>query len=169
MPADLSDIAALSRLEAALPSNAPVISSDLVRASATADSIQKNRTRLQNDSKLREIHFGDWELQTYEDIEAADPERARAYWDNPGDVRPPNGESWNEVCARVNAAIDDLVASHPNRDLIVVAHFGVVLTQVQRALGSTGYDTFGHRIDNLSLTEIRVKPHWETVRINHLP
>lgn len=152
-----------------MPDDAPVISSDLVRASATADSIQKNRQRLQDDSKLREIHFGDWELRNYEDIEAADPDRARAYWDNPGDVRPPNGESWNEVCARVNAAVDDLITSHPDRDLIVVAHFGVVLTQVQRALGITGYDTFGHRIDNLSLTEIQVKPRWEAVRINHLP
>jgi len=169
LPADLSDIAALSRLEAVLPSDAHVISSDLIRATATADSLQKDRMRLRHDPNLREIYFGDWELQTFEDIEATDPERARAYWDNPGDVRPPNGESWNEVRARVDAAIDALITSHPDRDLIVVVHFGVILTQLQRALGTSGYETFGHRIDNLSLTEIRVKPRWDAVRINHRP
>ena len=43
LPADLSDTAALARLEAALPREAVVISSDLIRAVATADAIQGDR------------------------------------------------------------------------------------------------------------------------------
>ena len=39
VPADLSDHAALARLDAFLPPDARLISSDLIRASATADAL----------------------------------------------------------------------------------------------------------------------------------
>ncbi|MEM8538733.1 MAG: histidine phosphatase family protein [Pseudomonadota bacterium] len=167
IPADLSDTAALTRLRAYLP-DAPVVSSDLIRAIATADALSPT-TRLPHDPRLREINFGDWELRTFKEIEAETPELLRAYWDTPGDIAPPEGESWNAVCARANAAIDDLVAQgHAN--LIVVAHFGMVLTQVQRALGITGYQAFGHKIDNLSVTDLRFSGgEWQVGRINHCP
>lgn len=170
LPADLSDRAKLDRLATLLPDDALVVSSDLDRAVATADAIQRHRLRLPHDPALREIHFGEWELRSFREIEAQDPARARAWWENPGDVRPPGGESWNEVCARVNAAMDRLIAEHTGLNLVVVAHFGVILTQVQRALGLAADEAFGHRIDNLSVTEITRRPGgWEVARINHLP
>jgi broad specificity phosphatase PhoE len=169
LPADLGDHAALARLDAHLPEAAVVVSSDLIRASATADAIQGNRTRLPHRPALREINFGAWELRLYREVEAEDPDHIRAYWETPGDIRPPGGESWNQVRARVDAAIDSLIAAHPGADLIVVAHFGVILTQVQRALGVDAGTAFGHRIDNLSVTEIARRPNgWRTDRINHL-
>lgn len=169
LPADLSDTAAIARLTAHLPDAGVVISSDLSRAAATADAIQGARRRLPHRRDLREINFGDWELRSFREIEAEDPERARAYWETPGDTRPPGGESWHEVCARVDAAIDALIAEHTG-DLIVVAHFGVILTQVQRALALDPDQAFGHRIDNLSVTEIARNPTgWSVGRINHLP
>lgn len=169
LPADLSDHAALARLAAHLPDTAAVISSDLSRATATADAIQGPRRRLPHHRALREINFGQWELRSYREIEAEDPERARAYWQTPGDTRPPDGESWNQVRVRVDAALDALIAQHAGGDLIVVAHFGVILTQVQRALALDAEQAFGHRIDNLSVTEItRTAKGWQVGRINHL-
>lgn len=170
IPADLSDHAALARLDKHLPEQAIVISSDLCRAADTATAIQGTRQRLPHLTDLREINFGRWELRGFKDIEAEDPALAFAYWDNPGDVRPPQGESWNEVCRRVNAAIDRLIAAHAPQDLVVVAHFGVVLTQVQRALDVTPSEAFAHRIDNLSVTEVsRHGDRWSVGRINHCP
>ncbi|MCL6282933.1 histidine phosphatase family protein [Ruegeria sp. 2012CJ41-6] len=170
LPADLSDTAAVARLSAHLPGEALVISSDLIRAVDTATAVETGRARLPHDEALREIHFGDWELRAFDEIEAEDPDRIRAYWDQPGDVRPPNGESWNEVCARVDASIDRLIAAHTGRDLIVVAHFGVILTQVQRALRLDAEAAFAHRIDNLSVTEIaHSAAGWTVGRINHRP
>ncbi|NOD76603.1 MULTISPECIES: histidine phosphatase family protein [unclassified Ruegeria] len=170
LPADLSDTAALRRLHDHLPSEAIVISSDLSRAVDTASAIQGPRLRLPHNPDLREIHFGSWELRGFADIEAEDPELAFAYWDNPGDVRPPKGESWNDVRNRVDTAIDALVAQHTGRDLVIVAHFGVILTQVQRALDLDGQQTFSHRIDNLSVTDITLGANsWTVGKINHLP
>ncbi|MEW2917966.1 histidine phosphatase family protein [Ruegeria sp. ANG10] len=170
LPADLSDRAAIARLHDHLPDKALVVSSDLMRAADTASAIQGKRQRLPHHSDLREIHFGAWELRNFKEIEAEDPDLAFAYWDNPGDVRPPNGESWNEVRARVDAVIDQLIDDHSGHDLIIVAHFGVILTQVQRALGVDAQEAFSHRIDNLSVTDItRHGDRWSVGRINHCP
>ncbi len=170
LPADLSDKAAIARLDAHLPSNAVVISSDLSRASDTASAIQGTRLRLPHHRDLREINFGNWEMRPFAEIEAEDPELCFAYWDNPGEVRPPNGESWNEVRARVDRVVDTLIAAHTGCDLVLVAHFGVILTQVQRALDVDAQHAFGHRIDNLSVTEItRHNYGWTVGRINHRP
>lgn len=169
LPADLSDTAALARLSAHLPKSGIVISSDLFRATATADAIQSNRTRLPHQTALREINFGAWELRNFREIEAETPDLIRAYWEHPGDVRPPGGESWNEVCARVSGAIDTLIEAHSGQDLIIVAHFGAILTQVQRAERLDAEQAFSHRLDNLSVTELTHGPNgWGTGRINHL-
>jgi broad specificity phosphatase PhoE len=167
IPADLSDTAAIERLRGFLP-HAPVVSSDLLRASATADALQRD-IRLPHDPNLREINFGDWELKTFAEVQADDPETIRAYWETPGHVAPPNGESWNAVRTRVDNAIDSYLAQN-HKDLIIVAHFGVILTQVQRALGIDAYTAFGHRIDNLSVTALTRDPDgWTAGQINHIP
>ena len=168
LPADLSDAAQIARLAAYLPAAAPVISSDLCRASATADAIAQSRTRLPHDADLREINFGEWEQRRFAEVEAEDPDRIRAYYEQPGDVRPPGGETWNETCARVNRATDRLLTLAFS-DIIVVAHFSAILTQVQRALNIPAYQAFGQRIDNLSVTEIRHDREWSAGPLNHLP
>ena len=170
LPADLSDTAALARLSAHLPDNATLVSSDLSRAAATADALQGNHNRLPHRAELREINFGAWELRSHRDIEAEDPDLIRAYWEYPGDVRPPGGESWHQVCARVDGAIDALIAAHTGSDLIIVAHFGVILTQIQRARQQDAEAAFAQRIDNLSVSELTCLPDgsWQTGRINHV-
>lgn len=169
IPADLSDTAALRRLSDHLPQNALVISSDLSRAVDTADAIMGARERLPHDADLREIHFGDWELKNFHQVSETHPPLSRAFWENPGDTEAPNGESWNQTSARVDAAVDRLRMAHAARDLIIVAHFGAILTQVARAENLTGAEAFSHKIDNLSVTIIRTHPDWAAEAINHLP
>jgi broad specificity phosphatase PhoE len=165
LPADLSDHVALSRLAAHLPAGAPVISSDLARAVATADALG-DRSRLPHDPGLREIHFGLWEARTFAEVEAESPDLIRAYWDSPGDIAPPGGESWNDLAARTWAALDRLQGHAP--DVIVVAHFGPILAAVQRARRVTALEVFAHRIENLSVTCVTLDPP-QVHAINHKP
>lgn len=168
LPADLSDTAQLARLDAYLPQDALVISSDLIRARSTADAVTGARTRLPDDPRLREINFGAWEMADFDT--APQPDRLRAFWETPGDLAAPEGESWNMTSARVTAAASALRVAHPGRDIIAVAHMGAILTQVQTALGITAYEAFGHRIDNLSVTSLRHDgARWHAGAINHLP
>ena len=98
------------------------------------------------------MHFGAWEMRGHAEIEAEDPDRIRAFWERPGEVRPPGGESWNDLGTRVSDAVSTLLDMHPK--LIVVAHFGVILSELQRVLGWHGDAAFAQRIDPLSLTHI---------------
>ena len=169
LPADLSDHIALARLSAYLPQDAVVVSSDLIRAVATADAVQANRKRLPHDPMLREMHFGEWELHSHTEIEAQTPELIREFWDRPGDVRAPGGESWNDINARVWAATDRLISGFSGRNIIMVAHFGAILSAIQRAESLTAQQAFSHRIDNLSVTEMHHDPGgWQLGRINHI-
>jgi broad specificity phosphatase PhoE len=148
-----------------LPHDAPVVSSDLSRAVTTADALGL-RVRLPHDPDLREMNFGHWEMRAFAEIEAEDPVRIRAFWETPGDVSPPGGESWNAVCTRVWDALDRLEGQAP--DVIVVAHFGPIVAALQRAAGLSAEAAFGHRIDNLSVTSLTLVPP-DVRAINHCP
>lgn len=170
VPADLSDTAALARLDAYLPRKAVVISSDLIRAVATADAISSGRTRLPHDPNLREFDFGVWDGMHHADVSARDPALSRAFWETPGDIAAPEGESWNTVAARISRAIDRVVATHVGIPIIAVAHFGAILTHLSAAGGLTPYAALGHKIDNLSVTDLtHTGDGWTIGRINHVP
>lgn len=170
VPADLSDVAQIARLNAHLPDDALLVSSDLSRCIATADVLAGTRTRLPHAAEIREFDFGDWDGLNYEQVMARDPNLSRDYWDNPGDVAPPNGESWNGAAARITAYVEAINSRHPDRHIIAVAHFGAILTQVQLAGGLTAYQAVSHTIDNLSVTRLTWDgAMWETGVINQLP
>jgi alpha-ribazole phosphatase len=170
LPADLSDHAALARLSAYLPQDALILSSDLSRAVATADALQAGRRRLPHEPDMREMHFGAWELRSHAEIEAETPELIRAFWESPGEVRPPGGEGWNDLALRVGRGVDALLARHPGRDIIVVAHFGAILAALQRAEELTTEEAFGHRLEPLSVTVMTLGPDgWVVEAVNHCP
>jgi alpha-ribazole phosphatase len=169
-PADLSDTAALRRLNTYLPQTALVISSDLVRCTATADALSKDRTRLPHDPDLRELHFGEWEDRTFSEVSKSHPDLSRAYWSDPGPHAPPGGESWDQTSQRVNRGIDRLLGENADTDIIVVAHFGAILTQVQRAANMSAKSALSFKIDNLSVTRIEhLGASWRVLGVNHNP
>lgn len=169
VPADLSDTAQIARLDAMLPHDALVVSSDLSRCVDTATLIQGCRTRLPHRIGLREFNFGAWDGLHFSEVAEKWPDLSREYWENPGDIAPPRGESWNIAAARVTADIVAVTAKNPGRDIIAVAHFGAILSQVAQAAGISPYRALSHRIENYSVTEIQMLPAWGVARINHIP
>lgn len=169
VPADLSDQALINRVTEYLPEKATIVSSDLTRAVATADAIASGRPRLPHHFGLREFNFGVWDGLRFDEVAARDPDLSRRFWEEPGDLAPPGGESWNAVATRVNNAVDDLISSATEENLILVAHIGVIITQIQRAAACSAYQAMGHHIDNLSVTDMQVSNgNWQIGRINHI-
>ncbi|WP_193140545.1 MULTISPECIES: histidine phosphatase family protein [unclassified Meridianimarinicoccus] len=166
LPADLSDAPVLARLRAYLP-DVPVVSSDLLRARQTAEAIAGDRPRLSALPELREIHFGAWEHRSFEEIESEAPDHIFRFWDQPGEISPPGGESWNALADRVNRGVAQL---HGLGEVIAVAHFGAILTQVQRAQGVSAKQVMGQYINNLSVTRLSFDgQRWSAHPINHRP
>lgn len=170
VPGDLSNSAQISRLNAYLPEEALLVSSDLIRAKATADAITQTRTRLPDAAEIKEFNFGDWDGLHFDEVAKRDPVLSRAFWEQPGDFSAPNGESWNDVAARVNAFVGDMNRRYPNRHIIAVAHIGVIMTQIQSAGNLDPYGALGHSIDNLSVTKLAHENGlWRSGKINHIP
>jgi 2,3-bisphosphoglycerate-dependent phosphoglycerate mutase len=101
-----------------------VYASDLARARATAEAVAAARgLEVRLDARLRERSFGSWEGLTREDI-AELPEGSRH-----------DGESDEEVRARVLEAIEEIARAHPGRQVLVVSHGGALNTLWHHALG----------------------------------
>lgn len=98
---------------------------DTARLALDAAGLQ---ARLRLDERLREREFGILDRLTKVGIEARHPEQAaaRAFL---GKLfhRPPGGESWADVAARVRAVVTDLRLDHPGEDVVVVTHQAVIM------------------------------------------
>ncbi len=169
-PADLSDLDRLARLDAHLPQDALILSSDLTRCVDTAKAIRGERTFLPACDKLRELHFGDWEDQSFDAASGLDPDLIRAFWDKPGDTQAPNGESWNQLCLRVGEEVNHLCRKYEGRDIVIVAHYGVILSQIQHAGNMPAKAATSFHIDNLSVTRLEhLGDAWRIMGVNHKP
>jgi len=151
-----------------LPPKAIVVASDLSRASATANAIADTRTRLPDSPQIREFNFGDWDGLHFSAVAETHPKLSRDYWERPGDIAPPNGESWNQAAARVQAFVDQANRDHRATDIIAVAHIGVIMTQIERASGWPATRVIANKIDNLSVTKLTFDGSWRVDFINHI-
>ncbi len=111
-------------------SPAAIWSSDLVRASATAEYLAKlTGLEIQRDKDLRERFGGAWEGLSTDEIRERYPENL-ANWD------PPGGESVEAVAERTAAALTRIEeASAPGSLVVAVGHGASLTWGMSRLLG----------------------------------
>lgn len=113
-----------------------VVSSDLVRASATAEALAALAgLSVQLDPRLREIDAGCWQGLTRAQIAEAGMGADLESWLNDGDVRAGGGERRGEVAARGAAAVTDHAAALDGGTLVVVSHGGILRGTILDLLG----------------------------------
>ncbi len=181
MACDTSDAAAMSWLAAALPEGAVWVTSHLRRAIDTAAAnaaagLEAPEPIIERD--LAEQDFGDWQGLAWDELRAAGKPDYDAFWNDPGNVSPPGGESLVQVMARVSAVIERLTAEHGGRDIVAVTHGGTIRSALAIALALEPARMIGFMIDNLSLTHIDHIPGgilagrgtaWRVMTVNALP
>ena len=146
--ADLSNTEKVNRLFPLLPQNALYLCSDLKRTRQTAAALHLSPVF---EPRLREISYGAWEGLGFDAV--PDPALARAFWETPGDIAPPGGESWNDLAQRVGEVIDE-VNGQGDGPVVVVAHMGSILAALAHATGLPPARALSFRIDPLSLTRL---------------
>jgi alpha-ribazole phosphatase/probable phosphoglycerate mutase len=106
---------------------ARIYSSDLRRASRTATVISEQiGVPVELRSGLREMHFGQWEGLTWNQIERTYPREAEL-WVREFPERPaPDGEAYRDFVARVEAEFGLVIAQQRNAPSAVVTHRGVM-------------------------------------------
>src|SRR5262245_14035222 len=72
------------------------------------------------DDRLKEVHYGHWEGQLQDELQAVDPEGFAARGRNAWDWQPRGGESYSALSERVDRWLTDM-----RGDSVVVAHGGV--------------------------------------------
>ena len=113
-----------------------IVSSDLSRAARTAEVLAAlTGLPVRTDAGLRETDGGRWQGRTRAEIIEADADLFRA-WVAGHDVRPPEGESRDEVVTRVVAAVDRHLPDVPRGGtMVVVSHGGAIRGGIGGLLG----------------------------------
>lgn len=129
-----------------LPQEAILYSSPLQRCVFLAQHIQKN-TKIESiieDQRLMEMHFGDWELQKWNDIprEVLDP-----WMEDFVNVRVPNGESFVDLNERVLDFFENEVSKKHKKPLVIVAHSGVIRSILCKINDLPLKDAFQNTVD----------------------
>lgn len=133
---------------AMLPAHAKWISSDLKRSKQTAHWLMdhvEHADELHLESRLREQHFGDWEGRNYDDVFSETPQ---IDWEHPATIIPSNGESFIDMCTRVQLYLNGLAEG----DYVIVAHAGTI----KAALGILPEEALVKQVDTGSLTVVQM-------------
>lgn len=176
LPADTSNREAFERLAAVMPREAVWVTSHLQRTHQTARAIAEAGADFREpaiEPDLAEQHFGDWQGEIRTEVYArhGDP---HSLWLVPPRVRAPNGESFEDLCARVAPVIARLTETHAGRDIIAVAHGGTIRAALHAAMGLSLEKAVAFQSDNLSLTRIdhlrnEAGEAWRVVGVNLAP
>jgi broad specificity phosphatase PhoE len=175
---DCGDETQFKRLAGTLPHDAVWLVSHLKRTHQTASAIFAARVAKIVPapiiaSELAEQHFGDWQGLTYEELEAV--RGYQRFWHAPASERPPGGESFEDVVARVARAIERITAEHAGRDIVAVVHGGTIRAALALALGVEPERALGFSIDTCSVTRMdhlaggTQGAAWRIVAVNQHP
>lgn len=172
--------AALARL---LPRDAVWLVTHLRRTVQTAAAIRAETGAGASESLPEPIvepdfveqHFGEWQGLSHAALHASRPGQSHRFWLAPAIERPPGGESFADVVARVSAAVLRRSQIHAGHDIIAVAHGGSIRAALVLALGLDPERALSLSIDNVSLTRIDhiavpgEPPAWRVVAVNRTP
>ncbi|HSH73666.1 MAG TPA: alpha-ribazole phosphatase [Methylophilaceae bacterium] len=121
---------------------------------ATASAQSLSLGEVTQDSRLLELHFGDWEMQAWNDI----PRGLIDVWAEEHVMQsPPQGESFHALHLRAKSFLDEVSANRSGEPVVVFTHAGVIRALVAEALNLPLMHAFRLQIDYASVTHIIVE------------
>lgn len=104
----------------------PVNNDEIIYYSSPLKRCKKLAEKLSNkiifDDRLKELDFGDWELQNWNDI---NKEELDHWMNNFVKVAATNGESYLDLHARTTDFLSDIAKQNPKK-VIIITHAGVI-------------------------------------------
>lgn len=132
-----------------------IVTSPMVRTVETAELVASALdVPVIAEDDLRECAFGEWDGQTFAEVQATDPDNL-ASWLASTSVAPPGGESFDEVSRRVETARDRLIAKHEGTTMVWVTHVTPLKTLVRFALDAPPHALYRMQVGAASLTTIQ--------------
>lgn len=117
-----------------------VYSSPLQRCKTLAEQFSSS---IIFDDRLKEMHFGDWELKAWEDIPK---EEIQPWYDDFVSTETPNGDSFENLYLRCSSFLDELRKQNYDK-ILIVTHGGIVRSTWAYLLDIPLKDTFKLPLD----------------------
>ena len=132
-----------------------VYTSDYSRAIETAGIAVAGRALTPHvDPDLRELHYGEWELQLDRDIRSKYPEQHELMRKEDPAWHPPGGETMGMVRARTVAALERIAAAHAGQHVLVVSHGTAIACMLAEVLAMAPTHTLRMEVANCSLSGV---------------
>jgi len=149
---------ALTRRLRMMPYPAAIYCSTLTRARETiAPFLETTGDTATYLDDLAEWHLGDWELKEFEELLTEHLEMPeRVLFQNPLFFLAPNSEPVGAFRRRVVDAVEGAVAAHPEGDVWVVCHGGVINAYIGHVLGVEDQEMF-FLPPNTSINTVKVE------------
>ncbi len=113
-----------------------IVSSPLLRCCTFAEDLaQRYTVPIEVDDRLREIHFGDWEGKTAEELLVTDREHITRFWKDPEGYPPPGGEEFATFQKRVLEAWQQMTTHVAREHFLIVTHGGPIRVILGQVLG----------------------------------
>lgn len=145
---------ALARQKLQQESLDAIYSSPLQRCSKLAHALAAELPEahdIRHDDRLKELHFGDWEMQAWNDI----PRALFDVWaQNYATMAPPNGETFAELQQRGLHFLQEIIQRHPQQHILAVTHGGMIRALIAHALNMQLKGLFRLHIDYASITRL---------------
>jgi broad specificity phosphatase PhoE len=111
-----------------------IISSPSTRTIQTAEKLAGSSSpAISTDERLMEIHLGQWQGKTGEEIKELYPEQYGFYWNEPAKFENPGGETFLEVKNRLAGFLQELGGRRSIGKILIVTHAVVIKTAVMLA------------------------------------
>ncbi len=154
---DVSDKDSYKVLANILPKNASVYSSHLTRTIKTMNAAVNEGFNYKDyavDSNFGEQNLGEWQGLKYEKLEEKTRELGIFYstWLCSPEYTPLGGESYNNLYLRVTTAINKIIESKKEGDVVIFSHGGPIKAAIAHAIKVDPNYTLPFWIDNLAVS-----------------
>lgn len=130
-----------------------IISSPLLRCPDFAQHLNRHaNTPFCVEPVWQEIHFGDWEGKTADQI---DPAELQRFYQDPLQHTPKHAKNFSVFLARINQAWADLIKQHSGKRILIITHAGVIRALFPILLNLPINKLFHLQVDHASLTRFQ--------------
>lgn len=156
--AKLPSLSKLKSMAKHLPKNALWFVSPLERAKTTAHAIcdvMREEPEFKITPEISEQDFGDWQGLDFNELwEKIEGLEAHNWSLLAASTCPPNGESFEEVVARVEDFMVTLATTEPERPKVIVSHAGVIKASIAHVMDLSPDQALSIDIEPFSITQI---------------
>jgi len=144
---------------------AAVYASPLMRAAETGRAVAEAvDVPIRMDERLREYNMGDWSGLTIDEIVRGEPNFSAH---GPIEIPVPNGESAQQMHARVSSFLNSVIEQHAGQRAVAVSHGGTLAMMVATMLGMPVLRRQPFSFGNTSIAKAEYSHgHWRLRTLN---